>query len=134
MIDLAAYLRFMQFYAHICHNLTSGPTFYQDHAAFGGLYEDYETAYDGVVERCIGLGLTINLFVITEKAGKLLAKKSDGASDPKAMFKSLLECEQKLCSHIDTLLGSSTEGTRQFLGNLCDESEVRRYRIGQRLK
>lgn len=134
MIDLAAYLRFMQFYAHICHNLTSGPTFYQDHASFGSLYEDYETAYDGVVERCIGLGLNINLFVITEKAGKLLAKKSDDASDPKAMFKSLLECEQKLCNHIVTLLGSSTEGTKQMLGNLCNESEVRQDKLKQRLK
>lgn len=134
MNDLATYLRFMQFYSHICHNVTSGATFFEDHEFFATLYGDYEGIYDGVVERCIGLGISIDLFDAHQKAMKLLDAVKYTKAVATDMFKQVLDQEQKLCDHIKTLIPSQSEGTRQFLGDICDKSEVRQYKLKQRIK
>jgi hypothetical protein len=43
--------------------------------------------------------------------------------------------EQELCKKISmTIAAGVSPGTEQLLGNLCDFSEVRQYKIKQRIK
>lgn len=134
MNELAIYLRMMQFYSHICHNATSGTTFFEDHAFFGELYAAYETAYDDVVERCIGLGVSIDLFKLHQSAVNMLEAHKGIKADPKSMFKGVLEQENNMLKLIELAIPKATEGTKQFLGNLYDQSEMRKYKLGQRVK
>ena len=69
-MNLASYLRYMQFTAHIGHNVLGGETFFQDHAFLGDLYGTYEDAYDAVVERMIGTEESVNLVKIHTDAVK----------------------------------------------------------------
>lgn len=134
LLLLAVQLRYMQFYAHMAHNVTCGPTFYQDHKAFGSLYEDYQDAYDAVIERFIGLGGTPFIFPITKNAVDELSKHQDDEK-PEQFFKNLSECETKLRSCIDDCLTEKqSEGTKNFLQGLADESEQRTYKLNQRIK
>lgn len=129
-MNLATYLRYMQFYAHISHNVLGGATFFQDHVFLGDLYGTYEDAYDGVIERMIGLEEPLNLVKIHKDAvADLQTPKSYDQA-----FSDLLECEQELCKKIEAIAPKVSEGTRQMLGTLADESEMRQYKLKQRLK
>ena len=55
MKELAILLRCLQLFSHNAHNLVEKSLFFQDHAFLGELYSTYEDAYDGVIERIIGL-------------------------------------------------------------------------------
>ena len=63
MHDLAIILRSAQLYAHNAHNMTKGKTFFSDHKFFGQLYPVYEEAYDSIVERMIGLGYDVSIYI-----------------------------------------------------------------------
>ena len=129
MNDIAALLRFLQLYTHNAHNLCYGETFFQDHDYFGELYPAYEAAYDNVVERMIGLDLNPDLIQIQEISVSILKKYPSGS------FQTILEGEKKLCLKIQQLVPSSqSEGTKQMLGDICDKSEIRQYKLKQRMK
>jgi len=131
MHQIAVLLRAMQLFTHNAHNLAHGQTFIQDHNFLGKLYPVYESAYDTVVERCIGLKGTCDLASITMEA-------AEGAThmDIATPFQSILEAEQMLCTGIQETLTSEqcSEGTKQMLGTLADESESRQYKLTQRTK
>lgn len=129
-MNLAGYLRYMQFQAHIGHNTLGGETFFQDHAFLGDLYATYEDAYDAVVERMIGLEEPINLVKIHEDAVKDLSipKNYD------EMFKELLSCEEDLCKKIESIAPKCSQGTMNLLADMADKSEMRQYKLKQRLK
>lgn len=131
MIKIIILLRAMQFFAHNAHNLAKGKTFFQDHEFLGGLYPTYEKAYDAVVERAMGLDMQVDLKSVT----KIAADISSSASDAMP-FTSILEMEQTLCNGVEEVLQEQlhTEGTKQLLGTLCDESEARQYQLKQRIK
>lgn len=130
METLATLLRYMQFYGHIAHNMTYGTTFFQDHEFLKDVYTAYDNDYDHIVERCIGLGTPLDLFKVQTSAVQLLSKSK--FTTPEAAFATLLEAEVTLCSSIQKELAGKTEGTRQLLGEMANQSEMRQYHMKQR--
>jgi DNA-binding ferritin-like protein len=126
-------LRAMQLFAHAAHNMASGPTFFADHAHLGGLYEAYEEAYDGVVERMIGLGEKPDLCDINKKAAELAGKCGDCCPQQKA-FETLVEMEAEMREKCREDQKGQSIGTVNFLQGLADASEQRSYLLGQRVK
>ena len=135
MDKLATLYRAGQFYAHAAHNFTKGATFFQDHEFLGGLYGTYEDAYDGLVERMIGTGEAFSVQTILTNATALANKYADpSAFSPAVMFGVLLDMEKQFRAEIDAIYDSASTGTQNMLAGLADESEVRSYKIQQRLK
>jgi DNA-binding ferritin-like protein len=132
MEKIAFILRYLQLYAHQAHNLVKGPTFFQDHEFLGGLYPVYEAEYDSVIERLIGLGKTVNI----QKTNMLAAKElpQDSSVVGNKCFQHLLESEKYLCQQIEQSVKGASQGTIQLLGNIADQSEMRQYKLQQRIK
>ena len=131
-MEIESLLRHLHFYAHISHNVLGGQTFFQDHGFLGDLYGAYEEEYDSVVERLIGLGKNVDLVKIHIDAAKDL-------SVPKSYddcFKALLKYEEELCDMIDDHNKEKgvSQGTIQLLGDIANRSEMRQYKLKQRLK
>ena len=129
-MNLAALLRYMQFYAHVAHNMCSGPTFVSDHPFLAELYGAYEEEYDGVIERMIGLGEKINLAEIH----KMAAKDLEVPQSFEQAFKELMVCEKSLCKACEALAKDASLGTENMLAGIADKSEMRQYKLKQRLK
>lgn len=136
MNELAIQLRLMQLYTHNCHNLVARMVFMQDHEMLGDLYSKYEEIYDGIIERMIGLGLPVNLNQVQILAVQQLQQLPNEVKENKQCFQLILQMEKQLCAKIESLIQQVklSEGTRQMLGNICDESESRQYKLGQRVK
>lgn len=132
MKRLAELYRAAQFYAHMAHNLASGPTFFSDHEFLGELYETYEKAYDDVVERMIGLGDNPNIPAITIAAAMEGKDHREQTTDQCFSYLSLMERE--ICDEISKIVADTSDGTQNLLQGLADESEKRQFLIGQRLK
>ena len=129
-MNLASLLRYMQFYSHICHNLIGGETFLQDHEFLSELYAGYEADYDSVVERMIGLGEDMDLVKIQKDA-------VSGLKAPKSFmdaYKEILSCEEELIAACEKLAKPATLGTNNLLAAIADKSEMRVYKLKQRLK
>lgn len=130
MDKLATQLRALQLFAHNAHNVASGPSCLADHSFLGDLYEAYADAYDSVVERAIGLGESFDLAALQANAAKAL----DGvAKTNEEAFEWLLEQETRLCAMIESLMPECTAGTQNLIAGIADESEVRQYKLKQRL-
>lgn len=132
MNELATVLRAAQFYAHAAHNLTSGFTFHEDHEYFGELYGAYESAYDGVIERMIGFGTEPDINAITLAAAKDIQNYKHDT--PEHCYEELMDYEKQICDLVVKFNGEASLGTQNFLQGLADDSEMRQYKIGQRLK
>lgn len=129
-MNIAALLRYMQLTAHIGHNILGGKTFLQDHAFLADLYAAYEAHYDDIIERMIGLDEEVDLVDIQKES-------VSGLKSPKsyeACYKELLDCEAELCNMIEKLVKESSQGTANLIQGIADESEVRQYKLKQRLK
>lgn len=129
-MNLAALLRYMQFFAHFAHNMCKGETFLVDHPFLAELYSGYEDDYDAVIERMIGLEEPLDLLKIHKAA-------SDGlkvAESFEAAFKEILSCEEELCAALDKLNKGASIGTQNMLADMADRSEMRQYKLKQRLK
>ena len=125
----------MQLVAHNGHNLVSGPTFFADHKHFGKLYETYTEAYDAVVEKCIGLGLPLDLQEVTQEAGMAAsAATSESLQDPIKGFTLVLKLEAQLIALVEKLDADANYGTKNFLQGLADQADDRCYQLKQRLK
>jgi DNA-binding ferritin-like protein len=133
MEKIAVLLRMAQLFAHNAHNLISGPSFFADHEFLGELYPVYESGYDSVVERMIGSQMNPNLLAIQIAAIERLKVKPVDAKSPE-IFKEILKIEIELRKLIDMAQPGLSEGTKQMLGNLADDSEVRQYKLMQRIK
>lgn len=131
MKKLATHLRCMQLYTHNAHNMCKGDTFYADHETLGELYPVYEAAYDGVVERMIGLGKEIDLASVQKEAADMCSEKGVATSFSDA-FKNILECEKELCKVLDEANEGASLGTQNFVQGLADQSEMRQYQLQQR--
>lgn len=129
-MNLATFLRHMQFYAHIAHNLVGGETFFQDHEFLGELYASYEGDFDAVVERMVGLGERFDLVKIHQDAVKGL----DQPGSFNSCFEEILKLEEKLCANIEKLVPDTTQGTANMLQGIADKSEMRQFKLKQRLK
>jgi DNA-binding ferritin-like protein len=130
--DLIIAFRFMQLYTHNAHNSLKGPTFFVDHEILAGTYSDYEKAYDSLIERSIGSEFKLDLIELQKKAVESLVEEKMPKSFEEC-FQSLVYCEKYICEEIEKIKEKCSEGTRQMIGNLADQSEVRQYKFKQRL-
>lgn len=130
MTELATILRAAQLYAHAAHNEACGPTFFADHEYLGDLYGAYESAYDAVVERSIGLGIAVDLSLIgLEASGRASMWSGKQAA---SAFEFLLDVERGICSEVRRQLPFATPGTANLLGQIADDSEARQYKLLRR--
>lgn len=129
-MNLLVLLRYLQLYTHIAHNVLGGQTFFQDHEFLGELYKGYEDDYDSVVERMIGNDVDVDLVEVQKKAVKDL----ENPESYNECFETILKCEVDLCDAIEKIAPKASQGTMQMLGNIADKSEMRQYKLKQRLK
>lgn len=134
MKKLATLYRHAQLYAHMAHNLAKGSTFFEDHEFFGEAYSAYESAYDSVVERMIGQAPADDFSNVLVEINKDAVKELYPAKENESCFGHLLTVEVLICEEIEKLVPASSQGTQNLLQGLCDEGEVRQYKIQQRLK
>ena len=135
MIPLITKYRTAQLFAHNAHHLTTGATFFSDHEYLGELYAAYESAYDVLVERWIGLGNVPNLMQVQRAAAdNVTAVRGIPAA---FAFGELLRQEEGLQKWIENAISVNspplTQGTINLLTGLADESEARVYKLKQRL-
>lgn len=130
--DLAIILRAAQFYTHAAHNALSGCTFFSDHEFAGDTYTALESAYDSVVERAIGTDEELDLLDIGVKAAGIVKDLSLKNCD--AIFEQLIENENSIRDAIDTAKKDASFGTENMLAQFADDSEVRTYKLKQRMK
>lgn len=138
MRDILIHLRAMQMFAQTAHQLVARGPFHSDHAFFGDAYEAAAKDYDGVAERIIGLMGEETLrpqTILMEVAEKLKAAPSVGVKENKAFYQYQQMMEQELCKRVAaTIAAGVSPGTEQLLGTICDNSEIRQYKIKQRIK
>ena len=137
LTPILIHLRAMQLYSHHAHNLCARVPFHQDHEFFGEVYEALEGEYDNVIERQIGLhgedGLDLNE-ILAGIHGITQHLETINVNENKTFYINLQSMEVKLLALIKSIIPSVSEGTRQMLGDICDRSEVRQYKISRRLK
>jgi len=136
MKKLAVKFREAQIFAHAAHNLVQGSSFFSDHEFLGEAYEAYTKAYDDTIERMIGLGTQdVNPLSITAEAANdaLENYKLDNA-DSYDIFYALLGLEKNICQIVrDIIEKGVTHGTSNLLEGFADQSEMRQYKINQRI-
>lgn len=136
---LASCLKAMKFFYHAAHNLVARVPFFQDHEAFGSFYEEADSDYDDVVERCIGLHGAENFNikkVIQDACSKFQSLPANEIGENKKFFEIGLSLEKELQLKIQNMckLPDATEGTKQLIGDIANKSEMRSYKIKQRMK
>jgi len=134
MKELAILCRAMQLFYHNCHNLCARVPFFTDHEAFAEFYSTLESTYDSVIERMLGLDVVIDLVVIQELAVAKLKSLSHPV-DNAGMFLIGLNLEKEMCSIVEKLCsGQASQGVKNLLAGEADKSEVRQYKLKQRIK
>ena len=109
----------------------------QDHEHLADLYAAYATGFDSVCERAIGLGKEseVSFPAVMNKVNAILKTLPQSAKENKDYFKAALQLEQKICQECEKICASGvSEGTKQLIGGLADLSEIRQYKIKQRIK
>jgi DNA-binding ferritin-like protein len=136
MKELAILLRSMQLYTQNAHNLVDKGLFFQDHDFLGGLYETYDTEYDSIVERMIGLtdSSVVNLMEIQVAAINLIRSLPTKETDNIAYFMKIEDMEIKLRIQVAKINQSVSIGTQQLIGDIANASEGRSYKLKQRIK
>lgn len=130
LLRLATLLRAGQVYAHHAHNTCNGPQFFSDHEFLGEVYAAYENDYDAVIERHIGLGgEKPDSYEIMRDALDLLDSLSEDC------FASLGIIDKSICNMCSELCNQkgTSEGTSQLVGEICNQAEMRMYKLRQRL-
>jgi DNA-binding ferritin-like protein len=134
MKKLATKLREALVFAHAAHNVIHGASFFADHDFLGEAYEAYTKAYDETIERIIGLGENVNPIQITAHAAEEATKYDVTRMDAYDMFSELLNLEKEICDIVtETIDGGVSHGTSNLLEGFADHSEVRQYKIKQRI-
>jgi DNA-binding ferritin-like protein len=139
MFKLLVQCRAMQMFYHSAHNLASKVAFFGDHSAFGDFYSALEGDYDSVIERAIGTsGPEIaNLQrIIAAVHEKCMGCPSTEAKDNKVLFEHSLAMEKELQGIATLIIRSpgTSEGTKNLVAQIADDSESRCYKIKQRIK
>lgn len=130
MKKLASLYRAAQLVAHAKHNLVSGISFFADHEFLAEAYAAYESAYDDVVERMIGLGDSVDIPAITEDATKMAMMPMKESTNQWST--TLLKLEEGIRKEIDSAIRNTSNGTQNLLQGLADDSEKRSYKLQQR--
>jgi DNA-binding ferritin-like protein len=136
MKDLIALVRMMNLYYHYLHNIAQGCSFVGDHKLLADFYEQLDGSYDLLIERYIGLGNTCDkacmLDIITE-AHSVLEDIPD-TMDMDTHLQHAVSLETSLRAELEAAVEGVSLGTENLLSQLSDESEMRSYKLGQRLK
>lgn len=133
--DLAKCLRGLQLFYHAVHLNTRGASFHADHAFFGGAYQEAESGFDSVYERLLGVYESAPKVSEVIAGAAKIAQKADGCGSTEDMYKVAcqLECViQAGCKKIDAASDASP-GVKQLVGDICEASEQRCYKIKQRM-
>lgn len=139
MYQLLVCLRALQIIAHHYHNLCARVAFQADHEFFKEVYESAEEDYDSVIERIIGiqgedkLNLQALMMAVIKKVGEA---PSVGVSNNKVFYEEVLKHEIYICDIVKEVISTSmiSPGTEQLIGEIANKSEVRQYKIKQRIK
>ena len=139
MKELLIHFRVLSMFSQHAHQLAKGPLFFQDHCFLGEVYEAANSDYDAVSERIIGtMGCEhVNLHEIARSAFKELLKlPANEVKQNSEFFEVILELESKTCMLVDQICKeeSTSEGTKQLVGEMSNQAEARKYKIKQRLK
>ena len=137
MKDLLIQLRAMQLFYHNAHHLVARMPFFSDHEALKEFYEHLDGDYDDVAERLIGLtgSENLNLQLIILGVQDKLQQIPPSFKENSMYFEMGLKLEQELYGKVDFVIKSGiTEGTKQLLGEILNQSEMRVYKIKQRIK
>lgn len=137
MIKVIAHLLFMKQFLHNAHHIVGRVPFFADHEALSSFYTEIDSQYDSLAERFVGifnpesLSLPVLMSLATEKA-----KSVQPAKENKDFFTQALMFEKELCSQLDAIIKTlnPSEGTKQLLGDICDKSEARQYKIKMRIR
>lgn len=131
-------LRSMQIYSQSAHHLVKGTPFHSDHGFFGEVYETTGGDFDDVAERIVGLygEEPLHLQSMLESiSSKLSDAPCCGVQDNKVFYQYQYKLEEKLKSLIKQIIASGVSpGVEQLIGNIADKSEMRCYKIKQRMK
>jgi DNA-binding ferritin-like protein len=138
MKELLYLLRAMQLFTHSCHHLVKGTPFHSDHEFFAEVYSDLENDYDSVAERIIGLygeeSLELNT-VLNGAMSKLMDVPSINVPDNKVYYNHLYKMDEKLKNLIKQIIAAGvTPGTEQLIGEIANKTEIRCYKVKQRMK
>ncbi len=133
MKNTATLLRTLHLIGHNFHNLMTGQSFFSDHSFASEVYVAAADAYDAVIERCISLHDYGNeeLKSINEEACKNMSVST--YQSPEQAFKTFMMIEKLLCQALAEEMKGASEGTKNLLAQLADDSEVRQYKLKQRL-
>lgn len=134
-LKVAARLRVLQLFYHNCHNLAHGPTFVADHGLLGDFYSQAEDHYDAVVEYMIATlgGQAFDTSMLAEAVCEELEKFKAETMPMPEMFLTALQLEAEMYSDIESLEKGSPIGLRNLLGDVGQASDVRKYKLKQRL-
>ena len=139
MLKLSQHLQAMKLCYHNSHHIASRVAFFSDHEAFGSFYGELDGHFDDVIERSIGLyGSDVaNLGIIMQGvAAKTALCPSTKASDNSTLFSYGLQLEGELVVLVETICKSPEckESTKQLISEIGNKSEMRQYKIKQRVK
>lgn len=137
MKELAILLRAMQMFSHSAHHLMARTPFHSDHEFFSEVYQGLDDDYDSVIERMIGLsgeeGAQLQA-ILVGVSSKLVGAPSIGVKENALFYQHQLKFEMELCTLIAQIIQSTSPGTEQLIGEICNKSEMRQYKIKQRIK
>jgi len=138
MKELMYLLRSMQIYSQSVHHLVKGTPFHSDHSFFGDVYSALAGDFDDVAERIVGLygEEPLNLQdMLQAVAMKLTDAPSVGVQDNKVFYAYQLKMEDKLKGLVKQIVASGVSpGLEQLVGDIANKSEMRCYKIKQRMK
>lgn len=135
MQQLAIMYKLKNLLAHNMHNLCARVAFLSDHDYLATVYEQADDHYDAIVERMIGLGLSIDLNSTHAEAVQKLTAIPQG-KDNSEMFSQLLQVNKQIIQiiEIECKSGKLSEGTKQLIGGQADFLESENYKLLQRIK
>lgn len=115
--------------------MASGPMFFGDHKALNNLYLALDEEYDSLAERRIGLTGEFScdnlVDVLKESAGILESMPESGMAE---MYSFAAQLEINYCIELKAAMMLASEGTKNLVAHISDNSEIRQYKLQQRLK
>lgn len=128
--------RVLHLFYQYCHNLSFGPTFVGDHKMFKDFYEQLVDDYDKITEYTIA-HIKQSEFE-TSKINQAISQKLQQFQVEKMsmtkMCKSSTALELEFYSSLVNLNNVGDIGLKNMVGDFAERSNVRQYKLRQRLK
>jgi len=128
-------LRVLQLYYHNAHLLVKGPTFLSDHNLLSEFYKGIELEFDSLSEYMIAtLGTnSYDTVAIANILSEKLAMLGPAYNDTTMMYSVALQLEQELQATLIELNSQATLGLQNLIGAIAEASDIRKYKIQQRV-